>query len=110
MNEACPNVEAVAVSGGKILFAGAEEKALKFKGPQTQIINLGNKIMLPGFIDPHIHTVFALLDNWLDLGPFENGSKMDKVKDRLILAIKDYSKDLKLDVLLTAKLFDPQVM
>lgn len=74
--------------------------------------------MLPGFIDPHIHTMFALLDNWVDLGPFENGYNMDKVKDRLILAIKDYPKDHPKDPdhpedppkLLTAKLFDPQVM
>ena len=69
--------------------------------------------MLPGFIDPHIHTMFALLDNWVDLGPFENGYNMDKVKDRLILAINDYinhPKDPKDPKLLAAKLFDPQVM
>lgn len=35
MNESQPTVEAVAVLAGKILFAGSEAEAMKFKGPQT---------------------------------------------------------------------------
>jgi imidazolonepropionase-like amidohydrolase len=28
--------------------------------------------MLPGFIDPHVHMIFAAIDHWVDLGPYKN--------------------------------------
>jgi predicted amidohydrolase YtcJ len=59
MNDKQPIVEAVAISGKRILFTGSEEEAMKLKTPQTTIIDLGGKTMLPGFIDPHVHLVFA---------------------------------------------------
>ena len=83
MNEKQKTVEAVAVSAGRILFAGAEADAMKFKDAHTQIVDLGHRVMLPGFIDPHIHMMFSLLDHWLDLGPFVH-DHMDKVKLSLI--------------------------
>lgn len=62
--------------------------------------------MLPGFIDPHLHVMFSMFDQWLDLGPFAN-SNMDEAKQRLIEAVKQHKN---LNVLLVAQLFDPQIM
>lgn len=55
VNENNPTVEAVVVSGNKIIFVGKEIKALDFKGKNTKIIDLGTKVMIPGFIDSHGH-------------------------------------------------------
>jgi predicted amidohydrolase YtcJ len=56
-----PNyAEAVAVKAGKIVFVGEKSKAMKLKGDKTQIKDLQGKVLLPGFIDPHSHFMFAL--------------------------------------------------
>jgi predicted amidohydrolase YtcJ len=54
-NESQPQVEAVAVLGEKIIFAGSAESADEYRGGKTQVIELGEKIMTPGFIDGHAH-------------------------------------------------------
>jgi predicted amidohydrolase YtcJ len=48
-------VSALAVRGGRIVFAGAEDAARRLAGPQTQLRDLGGKLVLPGLIDSHIH-------------------------------------------------------
>ena len=55
VNENAPLAEAVAIIDDKIIFVGDEDQAMKFKGKETQIIDLENKIMIPGFIDAHGH-------------------------------------------------------
>ncbi|MEQ1586372.1 MAG: amidohydrolase family protein, partial [Cyclobacteriaceae bacterium] len=50
-----PIVEAVAVHGDKIVFAGALKDVSKFEGENTQIIDLQGKTMTPGFIEGHGH-------------------------------------------------------
>lgn len=64
--EAQPNVEAVAVKGDKIIFAGTEEEVEKFKNDKTRIIDLQGKTMTPGFIEGHGH-LFGLGFNELTL-------------------------------------------
>jgi predicted amidohydrolase YtcJ len=54
-NDAQPEVEAVAVKGDKILFAGSEKEAEQFKNDQTKVIDLQGKTMTPGFIEGHGH-------------------------------------------------------
>lgn len=106
MNDKQPVVEAVAISGKRILFTGSEEEAMKLKTPQTTIIDLGGKTMLPGFIDPHVHLVFASMQDWVDLGPFVN-SNMAQVKSKLIEAIKNHKDP---NIILTCQLFDPKII
>lgn len=38
--------------------------------------------MLPGFIDPHVHMCFSMLDHWQDFGPFVN-KDMNQIKEKL---------------------------
>lgn len=47
--------QAVAVSGDKILFVGKESDALNLAGPKAEVVDLGGKSLLPGFIDGHSH-------------------------------------------------------
>jgi len=51
-----PWVEAVAIKDGKYLYVGNTEKALYFHGNNTQVINLENKMVMPGINDAHLHT------------------------------------------------------
>ncbi|MDL5049402.1 amidohydrolase [Oscillatoria amoena NRMC-F 0135] len=55
VNDNQPTVEAVVVRGDKIEFAGTEKEALEWKGEATQLIDLGGKVMTPGFIEGHGH-------------------------------------------------------
>ncbi|WP_199555368.1 amidohydrolase [Sandaracinobacteroides hominis] len=53
-------VEAVVVDDGKIVFAGTEAEAMQLKAGGTEVKDLGGKLMMPGFIDPHSHFIDSL--------------------------------------------------
>ena len=55
IDDAAPRAEAVAVKDGKILAVGTKEAVLKTKGADTNLVDLGGKTMLPGFVDAHGH-------------------------------------------------------
>ncbi len=46
---------AVAVGNGRILHVGFDEEIRRTAEPGTKVIDLAQKTMLPGFIDPHTH-------------------------------------------------------
>jgi len=58
-DEARPSVEAFAVEGGRILAVGGQDEVLAYKGPQTQVVDLQGKRVLPGLIDAHTHAVIG---------------------------------------------------
>jgi predicted amidohydrolase YtcJ len=47
--------QAVAVREGRIQAVGENVEILKLKGPETQVIDLGGKFLMPGFNDAHTH-------------------------------------------------------
>lgn len=51
-------VEALAVEGGKIVFAGPKDEAMKLKSADTRLIDLQGHTLLPGFIDTHGHMIY----------------------------------------------------
>ncbi|THD72153.1 amidohydrolase [Phenylobacterium sp.] len=53
--DATPNVEAVAVSHGRIAYAGGKAGAQAMVGPKTQVIDLKGAALFPGFTDSHAH-------------------------------------------------------
>ena len=55
INDNQPSADAVAVKDGKIIGVGKNNKIMQMKGPQTAIVNLHGKTMLPGFFDGHSH-------------------------------------------------------
>ncbi len=46
---------AVCVANGKIAFVGSDGEALAGKTAGTELVDLGGRLMLPGFIDTHVH-------------------------------------------------------
>jgi predicted amidohydrolase YtcJ len=47
--------EAIAVRGDRIEAVGENADILKLKGPETQVIDVGGKFVMPGFNDAHAH-------------------------------------------------------
>jgi len=75
-----PLAEAVAVKNGKILAVGTTKNIDKMKGPETEIIDLEGKLLLPGFNDCHTHTEmggFHLLG--VDLKDAENEEEFGRL-------------------------------
>lgn len=58
-DEARPAAQAFAVEGGRILAIGGRDEVLAHKGPQTQIVDLQGRRVLPGLIDAHTHAVIS---------------------------------------------------
>lgn len=47
--------QAVAIRGEKIVAVGDDVEIEKLHGPATKVIDAGGKLILPGFVDCHIH-------------------------------------------------------
>ena len=69
MNTAMPRAEAVAIGGGTILGVGTAEEMQALSGADTRIVDLNGRTLMPGLIDPHMHTTFVVLDDWIDVSP-----------------------------------------
>ncbi|MFW9839222.1 MAG: amidohydrolase family protein, partial [Candidatus Thorarchaeota archaeon] len=57
MEQSPTQVEAVAIQGEYITAAGDANDILPTAGPNTQIIDLEGRTLLPGFIDAHSHHI-----------------------------------------------------
>ena len=51
--------DSIVTHNGKIIFIGDLEQAKTFQGQNTDVIDLGNTFVLPGFIDNHNHVFEA---------------------------------------------------
>ena len=57
MSDAQPRAEAVAVADGKVLAVGSAQEVMKLKSKDTQVIDLKDQAMIPGFVDAHGHVL-----------------------------------------------------
>ncbi|MGB8320879.1 MAG: amidohydrolase, partial [Ignavibacteriaceae bacterium] len=57
VSEKKPLTEAVIIEGNKILYTGSNEEAKSKVNRNTEVIDLKGKLMLPGFIDAHVHFI-----------------------------------------------------
>jgi len=55
VDPAYPRAEAVAVVGQRIAAVGTTAEIQRWIGPSTRTIDAGQKTVLPGFIDAHVH-------------------------------------------------------
>ncbi len=74
--------EAIAVRSGKLLAVGSRKEVDGLRGPRTRIVDLGGLTVLPGFVDPHMHSNFCGLRPWLDVGPFTTRD-MDEARAKI---------------------------
>ncbi|MCX6560280.1 MAG: amidohydrolase family protein, partial [Candidatus Aminicenantes bacterium] len=55
MDEAKPEVQALAARGDKIVALGTAKEIAAYIGPATQVVDLGGRLATPGLIDSHLH-------------------------------------------------------
>lgn len=64
VNAKQPWAQAVAIRTGKIVVVGSDSEIEKFRGSGTKVIDAAGQLVLPGFVDCHIH----FLDGSISLG------------------------------------------
>ena len=52
-----PRAGAIAVSDGKIIGVGSNQDIEGLTGPGTKVLDVGDRTVLPGFIDAHTHVM-----------------------------------------------------
>ncbi|WP_152221158.1 amidohydrolase [Pseudomonas sp. SCB32] len=78
--------QAVAVADGKVLKVGSNDEIRALGDAKSKVIDLGGKVLMPGFIDSHSHSVFgglelisaSLVDEQMDLDAFVKRLKQDR--------------------------------
>src|SRR5439155_11680026 len=51
--------QAIAVKDGRIVETGSDEAILRRRGPNTKVVDLAGKMLMPGLIDSHVHPAAA---------------------------------------------------
>lgn len=105
MNPSQPVAQAMAVRGGTVVAAGRKAQVMGLKGAQTQMVDFGDHAVLPGFVDPHMHSNFAGLRPWLDVGPFTT-KDMAQARSKIAAA----AKAAKSGEWVLGKMLDPSLM
>jgi len=59
MDKANPTAQAVAITGNRITYVGDDSGAKAFIGKETRVINAYRHLMVPGFIETHLHLLVA---------------------------------------------------
>jgi len=59
MNDRAMRAEAIAEAGGRIIAVGSRAEVMMRRGPQTQMIDLQGRALLPGFVDAHGHVMMG---------------------------------------------------
>ncbi len=86
-NSKQPWAQAVAIRGGKIVAVGDDPVIERMRGMGTKVINAGGKLVLPGFVDCHVH----FLGGSLNLGRvnLEGARDIADIQKRL----RDYASE-----------------
>jgi predicted amidohydrolase YtcJ len=56
-------VQALAIDDGRIVARGTNDEVARYRGPKTQVIDVGGATVIPGLIDNHFHLTRAI-DRW----------------------------------------------
>jgi len=76
--------QALAVKDGKIVFVGSAQEGTSYRENAAEVVDLRGGMLLPGFIDGHIHTVTPEFFDFILLG--------DRDVESVVKTIADYVK------------------
>ena len=54
-NDRSPKAQAIAIKSDRIVYVGSNTGVQKFVGPNTRVVDLNGKTVMPGFTDAHQH-------------------------------------------------------
>jgi len=84
-----PKAQAVAISGNRIIGVGDAKEVKPFIGEKTKVIDLAQKLVIPGLIDAHLHPFGAgRALTILDL----KGLSKEEILARVALKVKELKK------------------
>lgn len=69
MDSGRPRAESVAIGDGRIMAVGPSAELEGLIGVGTEVVDLDGRALLPGFIDPHMHSAMVQLADWTDVSP-----------------------------------------
>jgi hypothetical protein len=79
-DDQCTIADSLAALNGRVLAVGATEQLRSLAGPNTEVLDLGGRTVLPGFIDAHEHlSWFAEEPLKLNMSPAHVNSLSDLV-------------------------------
>lgn len=89
--------EAIAIGNGVIIAVGSADYIMKMRGPDTKVVDLAGKMMIPGFIESHTHP-FSLFDanlpeQELALPHVTMGVQVEKTPAATYAKISRYTKE-----------------
>ena len=95
--------EALAISGNKILALGTRDEVLAAAGRGARTVDLEGRVVLPGFIEPHMHfALLAGLGHLADIGPFQQPTFDDALQ-----ALREIRDTAGADEWVMGRQFDP---
>jgi len=103
MDDAMSVVEALAISGNRIVAVGARDDVLRAAGPNARKIDLDGRTLMPGLIDPHQHPIPGgiMLTQMVNIGYDTYKTKAD-----VLAALKDRAAALPAGQWLYAAYYD----
>jgi predicted amidohydrolase YtcJ len=75
-------VEAMAVSGGRIVQLGSNGAIQRLVGPETRVIDLAGRAVTPGLIDAHAHVISTGLSELFEI-KLSDARRMQDILDRV---------------------------
>jgi predicted amidohydrolase YtcJ len=87
VDEARPTAEAVAITDGRIVAVGARADVADLVGPDTEVVELADGCVMPGFVEAHGHPLMeaiVLADRIVDIRPV-----IMRDPDELLAAIRN---------------------
>ncbi len=75
--------QAIAIKGKYIVYVGTNDGVKPFVGDKTQVIDLKGQMLLPGFVESHIHPTMAMVAEGADL-------QFDSL-DQLLVSVKKWA-------------------
>lgn len=78
-----PWAEAVAIRGGEIVYVGDDQGAAPLVGATTKKVDLGGKLVTPGFNDSHLHMMGGALSL----------ERVDLIEDQSLEAVQNRIRD-----------------
>jgi predicted amidohydrolase YtcJ len=82
--------EAVAVIGDRIVAVGSRSDIDLWRGPKTEVIDAGGKLLLPGFNDAHLHFI-------------QGGAQLEQVQLTDAVTLEEFAKRISAQVKKTPK-------
>lgn len=96
---------AIAIRGNRIIAVGSDGDVLAAAGKDPDVVDLDGRVLLPGFIEPHMHfALMAGLGHWPDIGPFKH-----ETAEAALAALRRIAEETPADEWIVARQFDPSL-